>query len=380
MRYENAMVYGPDFHFHKGGFSVENGRFHSVLAASDEPANDLNGAYVIPGLIDVHNHGNSGHDFSDGGADGLKTIARYLAKHGITSFAPASMTLPEEQLAAAYKTAAAFAKEAPDGCATLRGIHMEGPFFSEKKKGAQNGAYLHSPDAEMFSRLNKAASGLIKIADIAPELPGAADYISRVSKVCTVSIAHTDADYSQAKAAIAAGATHVTHLFNAMPSFLHRAPGVVGAAAESPWVRAELICDGMHVHESAVRAALALFGAERICLISDALACCGMPSGEYMLGGQKIFLDGTVARLVDAPDTLAGSANNLFNIFRIAISFGVPAESAVRMASYNPACAIGADGEVGSVANGRRADFLVLGGDFSLEKVFLDGAELRGNA
>lgn len=375
MRYENAMVYGPDFRFHKGGFSVENGRFCNVLAAALETAADLDGAYVIPGLIDIHNHGNSGYDFSDGSAESLETIARYLAENGVTSFAPASMTLPEEQLKAAYQNASAFVKRTPKECSVLRGIHMEGPFFSEKKKGAQNGAYLKNPDVDMFFRLNHAANGLIKIADVAPELPGSIDFIRQISKDCTVSIAHSNANYEQAKAAISAGASHVTHLFNGMPPLLHRAPGIVGAAAESPGVRAELICDGMHVHESVVRAAFSMFGAERLCLISDALACCGMPNGEYMLGGQKIFLDGTVARLVDAPDTLAGSANNLFGIFRLALSFGIPAEAAVRMASFNPACAIGAEHDVGSIDNGKRADFLLLGGDFSLRRVFLGGAE-----
>lgn len=376
MRYENAMVFGPDFRFHKGGFSVENGRFSAMLAASDEAGEDLGGAYVIPGLIDIHNHGNSGCDFSDGDAKGLRKIARYLAQHGVTSFAPASMTLPEEQLARAYRTAADFVREAPQGHAVLRGIQMEGPFFSEKKKGAQNGAYLRAPDFELFTRLNKAANGLIKIADVAPELPGAVGFVEQASKVAVVSIAHTDANYREARAAIAAGATHVTHLFNGMPSFLHRAPGVIGAAAESPQVRVEIICDGMHVHESAVRAAFAMFGAERICLISDALSCCGMPQGEYMLGGQKIFLDGTVARLADAPDTLAGSANNLFGLFGIALSFGIPLEAAVRMASYNPACVLGVQGEVGSIQNGLRADFLVLNGDFTLKRVYLSGGEL----
>jgi N-acetylglucosamine-6-phosphate deacetylase len=253
---------------------------------------------------------------------------------------------------------------------------MEGPFFAEKKKGAQNGAYLQKPDLDMFLRLNEASGGLIRIADIAPELPGALDYIRAVSRVCRVSIAHTEANYAQAKAAIAAGVTHITHLFNAMPSFLHREPGVVGAAADEPGVSAELISDGMHVHESVVRATLKMFGAERIILISDALSCCGMPNGSYMLGGQRIVLDGTVARLADAPETLAGSANNLFGIFRVAISMGIPAEDAVRMASCNPAKAIGAEGEIGSIENGKRADFLVLDKDFSLRQVYLGGSVL----
>lgn len=379
MRYENARVFGPDFRFHPGGFSVDNGRFSHVLAEDSGETVDLDGAIVIPGLIDIHNHGNSGHDFSDGDAAGLRSIARYLAQNGVTSFAPTSMTLPEEQLLAAYRVAAAFAQEKPEGHSVLRGIHMEGPFLSQKKKGAQNGAYLIAPDYEMFLRLNQAANGLVKITDIAPELPGALDYIERVSKVCTVSIAHTEANYAEAKAALAAGAKHITHLFNAMPPLLHRAPGVIGAAAESPDVMAELICDGVHVHESVVRAAFGMFGANRLCLISDALACCGMPEGEYTLGGQRIVVDGTVARLADAPDTLAGSANNLFGIFRIALSFGIPAEAAVRMASYNPACVLGVEDEVGRIDNGMRADFLVLNGDFSLRRVILAGKELSVN-
>ena len=379
MRFENAMVYGQDFRFHKGGFSVENGRFADVLAETKTQTIDLDGAYVIPGLVDIHNHGNSGHDFSDGDAEGLAIIARYLAKHGVTSFAPASVTLPEDVLSRAFENAAAFAADAPEGASVLRGIHMEGPFFAEKKKGAQNGAYLQKPDLDMFPRLNEAAHGLIRIADIAPELPGALDYIRAVSRVCRVSIAHTEANYAQSKAAIAAGVTHITHLFNAMPSFLHREPGVVGAAAEEPGVSAELIADGMHVHESVVRATLKMFGAECIILISDALSCCGMPNGSYMLGGQKIILDGTVARLADAPETLAGSANNLFGIFRIAISMGIPAEDAVRMASYNPAKAIGAEGEIGSIENGKRADFLVLDKDFALKQVYLNGSALSND-
>ena len=379
MIYQNAMVFGPDFRFHKGGFAVEGGRFSRVLTVGEEAGIDLGGLYVVPGFIDVHNHGNSGKDFSDGDDEGLQTLARYLAKNGVTSFAPASVTLPESQLKTAYESAARFAKASPAGCAVLRGIHMEGPFFSEKKKGAQNGAYLQNPNYEMFLRLNEASEGLIKIADVAPELPGAIEYIEKVSKICAVSIAHTDANYDQSKAAIAAGVTHITHLFNAMPSFLHRAPGVVGAAAESPWVIAELICDGQHVHESVVRAAFSMFGADRLCLISDALSCCGMPKGEYELGGQKIILDGTVARLKDAPDTLAGSANNLFGIFRLALSFGIPAEAAVRMASETPARALGVADEVGSIANGKRADFLVLNGDFSLKTVYLAGSALMEN-
>ncbi|OQB24874.1 MAG: N-acetylglucosamine-6-phosphate deacetylase [Firmicutes bacterium ADurb.Bin182] len=371
MKFKNARVYGKEFKFVRGGFEVKNGRFANVLSCSGDDAIDLEGAYVIPGLVDIHNHGNSGYDFSDGNPAGLETMAAYLAQNGVTSFTPASMTLPEQVLEKAYRTAARFSREMHRGLSVLRGIHMEGPFFSAAKKGAQNGAYLKNPDFDMFERLNEAAEGLIKIADVAPELPGALEYIEKVSKRCVVSVAHTDAGYEEAAAAIRAGAGHITHLFNAMLPLLHRAPGVIGAAAEADSVSAELISDGVHVHESAVRAAYKLFGPERLCLISDALSCCGMPGGKHMLGGQKIRLDGTIARLEDG--TIAGSANNLFGIMRLAISFGIPREDAVRMASFNPARVIGADKEIGTVENGKSADFLVLDDAFNLKKVYING-------
>jgi N-acetylglucosamine-6-phosphate deacetylase len=192
-----------------------------------------------------------------------------------------------------------------------------------------------------------------------------------------VSIAHTDAGYEESAAAIKAGASHVTHLFNAMPPLHHRKPGVIPAAAEASHVMAELIADGMHVHPSMVRAAYKLFGAERLCLVSDALSCCGMPEGEYMLGGQKVFLSGSAARLADG--TLAGSANNLFGMLRLAISFGIPKEDAVRMASFNPARVLSAEKEVGSIENGKRADFLVCGADFDLLQVYIGGMPVEMN-
>ena len=211
-------------------------------------------------------------------------MARYLAENGVTGFAPASMTLPYDVLESAYLTAKRLRDEQPEDCAALLGINMEGPFFSEKKKGAQNGAYLRNPDWEAFEHLYEVSDGLIRIADLAPELPGAVEFTEKASKLCTVSVAHTDASYDEGRAVYEAGATHLTHLYNAMPGIHHRKPGVIGAASECEQVYAELICDGQHVHPSAVRMAFRLFP-ERICLISDALRCCGMPDGQYTLGG-----------------------------------------------------------------------------------------------
>ena len=374
MFYKNARIYTGDFKFHTGAFEVVDGKFGAVLPENvPEDAIDLNGATVIPGLIEAHSHGAVGADFSDGDYEGLVRMAKYYLSCGVTSFAPTSMTLPYEILEKAFATARKLVDEDPAGCAKVRGIHMEGPFFSMKKKGAQNGAYLKDPDFEGFKKLNDGCGGLVKIVDLASELPGAEEFVRQASQVCTVSIAHTDSDYDHAKAAIEAGVSHLTHLYNAMPGINHRNPGVIPAAVESGTVRAELICDGYHIHPSAVRLAFTMFK-DRMIIVSDSGRCAGLPDGtQFELGGQDAWLRDGVARLGDG--TIACSASNMWKCLQNVLSWGIPEEEAIRAATYNPAVSLGAADVVGSIEEGKIADFLIITGNYEDKRVFLAGQE-----
>ena len=376
MFFKNARIFGSDFRFHTGAFEVVDGKFGAVLPESvPADAIDLEGATVIPGLVEVHSHGCAGFDFSDGDYEGLKAMAKQYAAWGVTSFAPASMTLPYDILEKAFANAKQLVEENIEGLSVLRGIQMEGPYFSYAKRGAQNADYLKEPDFEGFKALFEGCGGLVKIVDIAPELPGAAEFVAKASKLCTVSIAHTDSDYDHAKASIDAGVTHLTHLYNAMPGIHHRTPGVIPAAVENPNVQAEIIADGFHIHPAAVRLAFTMFK-NRMVLVSDSGRCAGKAEGyQFDLGGQMAEIRGGVAKLVGT-ETIACSASDMWKCLCNAIAWGVPEEEAVRAATYNPAKAIGAEAVVGSIEEGKVADFLVVAPGYSAKRVFLAGKEI----
>ena len=400
MLFTNARMFLGERGFVPGSFRVRDGRFleiaaeekggsreretlpevlergeaeRSLPASAEEVCADLRGLRVLPGLVDVHIHGCAGHDFSDGELSGLEAMGRYLARRGVTAFAPTSMSLPAARLEAAFRTADAYRRNRPSDGARVVGIHMEGPFFSEKRKGAQNGAFLRPPNAAEVLSLHDKCGRLLRFVDVAPELPGALEFIRELSGVCGISVAHTDASYEEALRAFDAGASHVTHLFNGMAELLHRSPGVVGAAFDRENVVAELIGDGLHSHPAIVRMAFRLFPG-RICLVSDALRCTGMPDGEYELGGQRITLSDGEARLHDG--TLAGASTDLFEDLARVISFGVPENEAILAASKTPAIEAGVWNELGSLETGKLADFLVCDEAWRIRQVYVGGENI----
>ena len=348
--------------------AVSNGMITEVIPGPGPSDLDLGTDYLIPGLLDIHTHGAIGEDFSDGKPEGLPALSRYYARHGVTSFLGTTMTLKEDTLTRAVTAMREFQRPA-DG-ARCAGINLEGPFLSYARRGAQAAECLHAPDADMFFRLNEAGGGMVRLVTVAPEEPGSIPFIQAVSPVCAVSVGHTSADYDTARAAYEAGASHATHLFNAMPSLLHRAPGVIGAAFDCGAV-AELICDGLHVHPSTVRAAFRLFRG-RLAIISDSLRCTEMPDGEYEFGGQMIELKNGKATMLHT-DTIAGSTSNILDEVRNVVSFGIPLEEAVASATRIPARAVRLDGEIGSIAAGKRADLVVLDPQLQLKQVYIDG-------
>ena len=372
---KNALVFTLDQGFVNKEVKIKDGRFTDEDIVEDTVI-DAQGNYLIPGLVDIHFHGCAGHDFSDGTPEALQAIGAYELKNGITSICPASMTLAEETLANVCENAYAYytkpETDKPEG-SRLCGIHLEGPFISMEKKGAQNPAYVKSPDIAMFNRLQDAAHGLVKLITIAPETEGAEEFIKELSSKVHISVGHTCSDYDTAYKAFALGAYHVTHFFNAMPAFTHRAPGVFGAAFDQKHVMPEMICDGVHINPSAVRVVFSLFGKERMIMISDSMMATGMEDGDYSLGGLPVKVHGNLATLADG--TIAGSATNLMDCVRTVVKkMDIPLETAIRCASYNPAKAIGVDDVCGSIEAGKLGDCVILSkDDLATQKVILGG-------
>lgn len=379
---ENKGFVPLDIYIEDGYFSALKQHNGHIKASSQEETVDAAGCYVIPGLIDIHFHGCMGYDFCDGTPEALDAISRYQFENGVLSICPASMTLPESELTKICKNAndwaiaQADAAGSTDGHSRLIGINLEGPFISYEKKGAQNPDYIVNASLTMLHHLNEASGGLIRLLTIAPETRDALSFIKKVHDSETfqnihLSLGHSTSDYETARKAFAAGADHVTHLFNAMPPLNHREPGMIGAAFDTKHCYAEMICDGVHIAPSVVRAAFAMFTDERITLISDSMMATGLTDGAYTLGGLDVNVLGKYARLSDG--TIAGSATNLMDCMRTAVSMGIPLESAVKCASINPARSIGMEKELGSIEAGKLGDCVILDKDLKIIKIIKGG-------
>ncbi len=372
----NGQVFQEEGFFSPGIVYICQDRIVSeeeyLATPGEEAVTDADNGYVIPGLTDIHFHGCMGSDCCDGTQEAFRTIAQYELRQGVTSITPATMTMSEEVLSEICRAANNFS--CADG-ADFCGLYMEGPFISMEKKGAQNGAYIHPADTDMLRRLQEISGGKILTVVIAPETEGALEFIQENSGSINISLAHTTADYDTAKKALSLGASQLTHMYNAMPSFSHRAPGPIGAAAENERCMAELICDGIHVHPSVVRASLKLFGDDRIIFISDSMRAAGMEDGEYDLGGQTVTVNGNLAVLKDG--TIAGSVTNLMDCMRTAVQeMDIPLTSAVKCAAVNPVKAIGLWKDYGSLTPGKIANIAILNQSLTLEQVIHRGTSI----
>lgn len=363
---KNGEVFQEDGSFCVKDLYIED---HKIVAdesmVSDKTVIDASGLKVIPGLIDVHSHGAAGFDFCDADVEGLKKILEYERSRGVTSYCPTSMTLPAEELEKIFSTIKEV--EGFKEGASVRGINMEGPFLDCGKKGAHVGGYIKQADAGFFRRLNESSGNMVKLVTLAPNTEGAMEFIDEMHDEVCISLGHTKADYKTSWEAIQRGAHHVTHLYNAMNPLAHRDPGLIGAARDDDQCMVELICDGIHIHPSVVRATFAMFGSERIVLVSDSMRATGMANGTYELGGQEVTVKDRKATLKDG--TIAGSATDLYGCMCKAVSFGIPLCDAIFAATRNPAKSIGIYEETGSLTPGKEADILLVTDELELKQV-----------
>ena len=376
-----ARVVTPDGLLSPGWIQLTGHLIDAVGAGEPRPglpAADLHGQWVLPGFVDIHVHGGGGASFTEGSADDARRAAEFHRGHGTTSIVASLVTAP---LAELERRAAMLACLAAEG--VIAGLHLEGPFLSAARCGAQDPRHMLAPDMPVFERLRAAGGGHLKVITIAPELPGATEVIKAAARAgLTVAVGHTDATAAVASAAIDAGVTHATHLFNGMRPLHHREPGAAGALLDRDEVTCEVIADGVHLHDTTVRLVARAVGPGRLVLITDAMAAAGMPDGSYKLGSMRVDVAGGVARLAGdtqrapgagPPGAIAGSTATMATVFRRAVAAGLPVPDAAAAASTTPARVLGLDDRVGALRPGRYADLVVLDGELRLRAVMRQG-------
>lgn len=362
-----------------GYLELNEGLFGSFL--KEVPANakvqDYSGKWIAPGLVDTHIHGFMNQDVMDNNPEGLKIMSEGLLSCGVTAFLPTTLTSSRDLLTKVAKTIGEVKEEVTG--AKIKGIYFEGPFFTEKYKGAQNPGYFSDPSLEIFNEWQAASGGIIKKIALAPERQGVTGFVETVTKQgVVVALGHSDGTLEEAQKAVEAGASVFVHAFNGMRGLHHREPGMVGATMTLHDVYAELICDGHHVHKNAMDVLVKTKGHDHIALITDCMMAGGMPDGDYMLGEFPVVVAEGTARMQDG--NLAGSILKLKEALKNVVDWGMATpEQAVMMASLIPAVSCNIDDTCGLIAKGREADFIVLSDQMELEATFLNG-ELRYEA
>ena len=360
----------------KGSVLFENGKIKEINPSNvnDTEVIDAEGLYLSPGFIDVHIHGAGGCDTMDGTVESINTIAKTIVQHGTTSFTPTTMTVAAEDIRKSMEVIKKLKEEGTEG-ANVLGAHLEGPFISPKAIGAQNPNFLLAPSVENYNKIVGDYSDAVVSITMAPEVEGAKELIKYLSdNGVTVSMGHTKATYDEAIEGIKCGACHSTHLYNAMTPFTHREPGVVGAIFDTE-ITTETISDGIHISYPALRTAYKQKGTDKVLLVSDAMEACGMPDGQYSLGGQDVIVKNGAARLLDG--TLAGSVLTLDKAVKnIYNNSDYPLNEVVRMATYNGAKHCHVEDHKGLIKEGYDADLILFNEDIEIQKVFVNGKEV----
>jgi N-acetylglucosamine-6-phosphate deacetylase len=359
-----------------GWIEVREGRITAAgRGPSPRPANiDLTGRLVVPGFVDIHNHGGGGAGFEDGEAGAVATAAALHRRHGTTTLLASLVSAPLEDLVVSLEALAPLV-----AARAVAGVHLEGPFLAERRCGAHDPGYLRPPRPEDLDRLLSAGPGVVRMMTIAPELPGGLAAVRRlVAAGIVAAVGHTDASYETVVAAIDAGATVASHLGNAMRPIHHRDPGPIVACLADPRVAIELIADGIHLHDAVLHHFAAVAGPGRTILVTDAIAAAGIGAGDYQLGARRLLVRDGAARLDGAarPDVtgpLAGSVLTLDVALAHAVGAGIPLLDALAAVTTAPAAAIGLDRKAGTLAAGQRADLVVLDDDLRVRGVLSDG-------
>ncbi len=370
---KNVKVYIKNVGIVKTNIGIENGRIAYIGNEENiEPIFETDGV-VVPGFIDEHIHGAGGADAMDGTVEALQTISEFLAREGTTGFLATTMTQSPENITNALKAVKKVREKGEYKGAEVLGVHLEGPFISPKHVGAQPLEYVATPDAELFDKYNEASGNSIKIVTLAPEVEGGLGLVKHLSNIGVVaSVGHTGGKYADVVNAVAAGATNVTHTYNAQTGLHHREAGVVGAAMLLDELNCEMICDTIHVSVPAIKLVIKNKPHDKYTLITDAMRAKGMPDGKSELGGQDVFVNNGEARLADG--TLAGSVLKMnVAVKNLVEKAGVPFTDAIDFATYNPAKNIGVLNERGTIEVGKRADLTVLNSDFEVLYTLVNG-------